>query len=124
MSIRTTRALLAKCFAHTEYVEDLMSDEFNGKHVEQAYTLARERYAAAGVDTELALETLSAVALSLHCWQGDDVGGFEFGGELRRLHRNRQLSWQSALLTNCVGPGPGLSLNPGSAPLEPARHLC
>lgn len=51
--------------------------------VTAAYELARERYAALGVDTEAALVRLSQVALSLHCWQGDDVGGFENpGGEL------------------------------------------
>lgn len=50
---------------------------------QSAYTLARERYAARGVDTEQALKQLGSVALSLHCWQGDDVGGFEHaGGEL------------------------------------------
>ena len=42
-----------------------------------AYTLARERYAELGVDTDAALATLAAVPVSLHCWQGDDVGGFE-----------------------------------------------
>jgi L-rhamnose isomerase len=44
---------------------------------EQAYALARERYAELGVDTEAALRTLGGVPISLHCWQGDDVGGFE-----------------------------------------------
>ena len=48
--------------------------------IEQAYTLARERYAALGVDTEAALTTLATVPVSLHCWQGDDVGGFENTG--------------------------------------------
>jgi L-rhamnose isomerase len=47
------------------------------QHVEQAYQLAKERYAAWGVDTEAALERLAAIPVSLHCWQGDDVGGFE-----------------------------------------------
>ncbi len=46
-------------------------------HVENAYQLARERYAEAGVDTDAALERLSKIAISLHCWQGDDVAGFE-----------------------------------------------
>jgi len=51
--------------------------------IEQAYKLAREQYAALGVDTEQALKTLRRVPVSLHCWQGDDVGGFEkFGTEL------------------------------------------
>jgi len=45
--------------------------------LQQAYDLARERYAALGVDTNAALTRLSGIALSLHCWQGDDVGGFE-----------------------------------------------
>ena len=53
------------------------------KQIESAYALARERYALLGVDTEKALERLSSIAISLHCWQGDDVGGFEApGGEL------------------------------------------
>jgi len=47
------------------------------KQVRQAYDLARERYAAMDVDTETALEQLSEISISLHCWQGDDVGGFE-----------------------------------------------
>ena len=41
------------------------------------YDLAREQYAQSGVDTDEALRALSTVSLSLHCWQGDDVGGFE-----------------------------------------------
>jgi len=51
--------------------------------IQQAYALARERYAVLGVDTDQALLTLAGVSISLHCWQGDDVGGFENpGGEL------------------------------------------
>jgi L-rhamnose isomerase len=42
-----------------------------------AYEQARERYAALGVDTEAALARIGQVAISLHCWQGDDVIGFE-----------------------------------------------
>lgn len=47
-----------------------------------AYALAREAYGALGVDPEAALATLAATPLSLHCWQGDDVRGFEGAGEL------------------------------------------
>jgi L-rhamnose isomerase len=47
------------------------------KAVTDAYRLARERFAAIGVDTEAALDRLRDVPISLHCWQGDDVGGFE-----------------------------------------------
>ena len=51
--------------------------------IQSAYELAKERYAALGVDTEQALTMLSKISISLHCWQGDDVGGFESpGGEL------------------------------------------
>ncbi len=54
-----------------------------GPSVEQTYALAKEYYAGLGVDTDLALETLTEISISLHCWQGDDVGGFEKpGGEL------------------------------------------
>ena len=42
-----------------------------------AYALARQRYADHGVDTDAALQRLAAVSVSLHCWQGDDVRGFE-----------------------------------------------
>lgn len=53
------------------------------RQIADAYALARERYAALGVDTEAALSALAATQISLHCWQGDDVGGFENpGGEL------------------------------------------
>jgi L-rhamnose isomerase len=45
--------------------------------VEKNYLSARERYAEHGVDTEKALGRLQTISLSLHCWQGDDVGGFE-----------------------------------------------
>lgn len=51
--------------------------------IQPAYQIARERYAALGVDTEAAISQLEKVAISLHCWQGDDVSGFENpGGEL------------------------------------------
>lgn len=43
----------------------------------EQYQSARERYAALGVDAEAALEKLKNIPISLHCWQGDDVGGFE-----------------------------------------------
>ena len=51
------------------------------KKIEQAYRLAKERYAALGVDTDKALRQLAGIPVSIHCWQGDDVGGFESAGE-------------------------------------------
>jgi L-rhamnose isomerase len=54
-----------------------MSQPSQTRPIENAYALARERYAALGVDTDQALAALAGIALSLHCWQGDDVAGFE-----------------------------------------------
>ncbi len=49
----------------------------NTKRIEKSYGLAKESYAELGVDTDAALSSLGRIAVSLHCWQGDDVGGFE-----------------------------------------------
>jgi L-rhamnose isomerase len=43
----------------------------------KAYEIAKEQFASIGTDTEKAIEKLDAICLSLHCWQGDDVSGFE-----------------------------------------------
>ena len=51
------------------------------KNIEQAYRLAKERYAALGVDTDKAIKQLASIPISIHCWQGDDVGGFENAGQ-------------------------------------------
>ena len=45
--------------------------------IEDAYALARERYAEHGVDTEKVLRQLHEIPISMQCWQGDDVLGFE-----------------------------------------------
>ena len=45
--------------------------------IQKAYEIAVERYAAVGVDTEKVLKTMQDFHLSLHCWQADDVAGFE-----------------------------------------------
>jgi L-rhamnose isomerase len=51
--------------------------------IESSFRLAREHYAALGVDVDRALKALAKIPVSLHCWQGDDVGGFEnLGGAL------------------------------------------
>ncbi|MBN2551444.1 MAG: L-rhamnose isomerase [Spirochaetales bacterium] len=49
----------------------------NPANINRAFEIARDRYAELGVDVAQALEHLGAVSLSIHCWQGDDVGGFE-----------------------------------------------
>jgi L-rhamnose isomerase len=52
----------------------------NEQLLEKAYAIAAERYAEAGIDTEKALSRLQKMAISLHCWQADDVRGFETAG--------------------------------------------
>ena len=47
-----------------------------------SYQEAKKKYAALGVDTEKAIKSLQKVSISMHCWQGDDVTGFENGGAL------------------------------------------
>ena len=48
--------------------------------LERAYRLARDRYGTLGVDTDRAINRLRRIPISLQCWQGDDVGGFERAG--------------------------------------------
>jgi L-rhamnose isomerase len=50
------------------------------ENLNQAYRIASEEYAELGVDVESALKTLDSIPISVHCWQGDDVGGFETVG--------------------------------------------
>ncbi|ABS46575.1 MULTISPECIES: L-rhamnose isomerase [Yersinia pseudotuberculosis complex] len=45
--------------------------------IEQAWDLAKQRFAAVGVDVDAALTRLDTLPVSMHCWQGDDVTGFE-----------------------------------------------
>jgi L-rhamnose isomerase len=47
------------------------------KNIQSAYELAKARYADFGVDTGSALQALEKIAISLHCWQGDDASGYE-----------------------------------------------
>ncbi len=54
----------------------------NTQQIEQAYEIAKQRYAELGIDTDKALDTLQNVQISLHGWQADDVAGFESSGDL------------------------------------------
>ncbi len=49
----------------------------NKERIEKAYQLAKEEYAELGVNTDAVLLQMNDVVISLHCWQTDDVGGFE-----------------------------------------------
>ena len=52
------------------------------ENIERAYAYAKERFAAIGVDTDAAIAKMNDIHLSLHCWQADDVAGFENSGSL------------------------------------------
>jgi L-rhamnose isomerase len=54
-----------------------MFPSVNEEHVEKAFENARDRYAQYGVNAQAAIDQLAKIPVSLHCWQGDDVGGFE-----------------------------------------------
>lgn len=49
----------------------------NDRRIEHGYELAKERFAEMGIDTDAVLESLEAIPISIQCWQGDDVLGFE-----------------------------------------------
>ena len=57
-------------------------DGGNEMSTKTRYEEAKEMYAQIGVDTDKALEELKGISVSMHCWQGDDVGGFEGEGDL------------------------------------------
>ena len=51
--------------------------------IENAYQIAKARFAEIGVDTDAAITAMAKLPISVHCWQGDDVAGFEMQeGEL------------------------------------------
>ena len=49
----------------------------NKELVNKAYDIAKAQYAELGIDTDAVLHQMNEVVISLHCWQTDDVGGFE-----------------------------------------------
>ncbi len=52
------------------------------RDLRKEYELVKKEYAKIGVDTDKAIERLSNVRISMHCWQGDDVRGFLFNSDL------------------------------------------
>jgi L-rhamnose isomerase len=82
--------------------------------IDRAYRLARQRYAAIGVDTDAVLKQLVKVPVSLHCWQGDDVGGFEKLPDNLSLHMQRKVAPSEALGGGLVATGnyPGKARTP------------
>lgn len=47
------------------------------RSIEQAFDLAKQRFSDLGIDVARALDLLDRLPISVHCWQGDDVRGFE-----------------------------------------------
>ena len=56
-----------------------------------SYLEAKEKYAKIGVDTDKAIETLKNVPISLHCWQGDDVVGFDQKVHFRAVFKPQEI---------------------------------
>jgi len=80
--------------------------------IRKAYEIAKERYAAIGVDTDAAIETLKKTPISLHCWQTDDVVGFE---------RNEALS--GGIQTTGNYPGRARNIEEVRADLQEVKSL-
>ena len=58
--------------------------------VKERYEAAKVRYAELGIDTDKAIEILKTVPISLHCWQGDDVKGFDRMARLQAVSRPQE----------------------------------
>ena len=69
---------IVKVFSN-DFMYNVVTREDGGyrMNITEQYNNAKERYAELGIDTDKALERLKKISLSLHCWQTDDVGGFE-----------------------------------------------
>jgi L-rhamnose isomerase len=83
------------------------------KRIDSAYEAAQEQYAELGVNTDSAIEQLSKIPISLHCWQGDDVGGFESGEGLSG----------GGIMTTGAYPGKARTADQLRADLEKAMSL-
>ena len=86
------------------------------------YEAAREKYSLAGVDTEAVIEKMMKIPVSLHCWQGDDVKGFDHD---RRHSDNRKLSGKGKNSGGADGRyGAGAEPDAGKKEAEPSCQLC
>jgi L-rhamnose isomerase len=83
------------------------------KKIEDAYAVARERYGECGVDTDKVLRQLDEVPISIQCWQGDDVLGFE----------SADASLTGGIQTTGNYPGRARNVNELRADLEAALAL-
>ena len=70
--------------------------------IEKAYKLAKDQYAGLGVDTDQVLADLAEIVISLHCWQTDDVGGFEKDrNTLKKLCPAKQYGLECKYMEKC-----------------------
>ena len=74
----------------------------NEAKIKQAYDIAVERYAEFGIDVEKVLEKLGKVEISMHCWQADDVCGFESSGDLTEFRPQVTIRARLVISTSCV----------------------
>ena len=90
------------------------------------YESAKEIYAKLGVDTDAAIEKCMQVPVSLHCWQGDDVTGFDHDGPLTgEIQTNRKQSWKSKNTAKANGrDGQSNEPDAGSKTDQGACMLC
>ena len=77
------------------------------------YNIAKEKYAAIGVDTDAAIAKLKEAPVALHCWQGDDIHGFDNDGPLT-----------GGILTTGDYPGAARSPEELMSDLDKAMALC
>jgi len=81
----------------------------------KSYNLARDYYAKYKIDTDYVLNKLKDIPISIHCWQGDDVGGFESRGAI--------LSEGSGILSTGNYPGKAKNINELRSDIEKAFSL-
>jgi L-rhamnose isomerase len=93
--------------------------------LEQAWEIAKQRYAAVGVDVEEALRQLDRLPVSMHCWQGDDVAGFENpeGSLTGGIQATGNYPGKARNARTARRPGAGAEPDPGAKTPEPARDL-
>ena len=81
--------------------------------IQSRYEEAKQMYAAFGVDTDKAIEVLKNVPISVHCWQGDDVKGFDQDGPLT-----------GGIQTTGNYPGKAMTPDQLMADMDKAMSLC
>lgn len=63
-------------------INKIINDQEKKRFMESEYNSAKKKYAKIGIDTDKVIDALKDVSISLHCWQGDDVSGFDSDGVL------------------------------------------